>query len=357
MKIIICSKSVSSSKGGVERVSSILVDRLRCHKSVSSVSTVSSFRDLIAEFIHSIISIVQRRDRGLVICSGFSAVCFLLFPFCKKVFFLHGFYDPITVKTSSSSRLVIHSFFYNRVLLLYISLIRPILVAPSPHSGLVNSVLLKTSSINIIPWGGFAVHTNVDVKAHAQRDIQLLYHGRMSPEKLNPSIFVQCIKSLLLSAKSLDIAPFTVAISGKVDVPLIQNIRFLLASDSSLDCIELLVIDSPDDDQVIELMCNSKFFFNSHPWEAFGISLVEAIQSGCVLMLPSTAPILSLIHKDSFLRFKHPVDGKVICASQPFLLDAPHDFFSYDAPMYARRYRRTFSWDETASQLINVSCH
>ena len=346
MDILIVSKSISKTNGGVERVNSALLHHFARSQVVSRVKHCSSFRCLIKSALLDCISfsISTNSPRKLIIASGFSSFAFLIFPFRQKIFLLHGFYDPLTID-NANFRLKTRAWIYTYLLLPFISVLDCELVAPSFHSALVNSLYTRKSAINVIPWGGFPDSLEVQPKPFNCRDIDILYHGRITPEKLNMTALATC--ALELSNITTPSRLVKIVLSGSFGSLNEFHFRGTLDDLLGESNYALDIHDNPSDPEYIELMCNSKYFFNGHPWEAFGLSLLEALQSGSILLVPATTPLISHIQKASFIRYLPQYSPTISILDAEFLKE------NYDSVAMASYYRNTFTWKHAVDLFLD----
>ena len=144
-------------------------------------------------------------------------------------------------------------------------------------------------------------------------------------------------------------------ISGSGNIELAIDFAEKLKHELDPSKIQIDIQSNLKDNQVKKILCDSKFLLNFHEWEAFGLSLVEALQCGCQLLVPNTTPLLMQIHKSSFIRFRDKsnyLDNNIVFFDEiDTLLKGTK---TYNSKKMSAFYIKKFSWENCVKNICNL---
>ncbi|MDB9414018.1 glycosyltransferase [Microcystis aeruginosa] len=325
-KDILLSGSLSG-RGGIQTTNLELKDIL-----TKNDCDVDIFNDPSELFM-----ILQKRK--VYDASIFSSYYIFYAPFIRskiKIFNTHGFYLP-----NSPHRL--KAFVYP-IFLRFARLMNCVFIAPSPMSLLVNSYHCS-DKVYCIPWGysESKVAAISDISEFSQRDIDILFIGRFTEEKVNLASLETIIKFFLTLRESLKIS---IAGAGSMETRIMNFIEYV--NSTYQNRVIFSYHGSVTDDVVRQLMNSSKFFINMHPFEAFGLSLLDAAASGMRLIIPLGTGLIPFLESSSIIPLEYFLNNRYHTALE-FKVNS-----LYDSKVMAIEYRKRLNWQIVCDSYLEI---
>ena len=223
----------------------------------------------------------------------FSGLSILLAPFfisCKKhIFLTHGFYvfEYINNEFLRSFKRILYEFFISNSLNIFKWVF---CIAPSPISGLVNSLKLS-KKISIVQWGVDDEYINYALIDKSYR-YHLTFLGRPNSQKIKKNSIDIIIKlfinsKIVNSPKDLKIA-FVIPKLNKYSKSIINQLE-------EIHNCKIDIYENKSNKMKREILSETLYLFSCYEWEAFGITYIEALCMGCNILIPSTSPIIPMI--------------------------------------------------------------
>jgi len=337
-KVIIVGNS--SGRGGVQSVHRNL---LRTYEKQNyNVYLISNLKSFIRYIFSS------KKD---VIVVYFSGLSILLSPFFlthkKHVFFSHGFYVNENIKDS------IVRFFkkqiYERIInisLFWYSWVY--CISPSPTSALVNS-LRFSRKIYVVPWGVDNSFSKYPINKNKTYKYHLSFLGRPNPQKLKKSSIDIFMKLFLKSKIVKNTSEINISFLIPKDNKYSRDLIYYLEKTYGCKINKFINLEN---ENIQYILSETLYFFNCYEWEAFGITIIEALCSGCNILIPSTAPILPFIENISnppIYKYTSPeiMNGKLFNNNKKLAKLRP-------SINKVKHYRKIFTWNMVINEIHNI---
>jgi len=272
----------------------------------------------------------------------------LFFRAYKQIFFAHGFY---IFEGNKSINRYIKRYLYDCIITNLLFFYRWVYcIAPSPTSSLVNSIIFN-KQVSVIPWPVGEDFLNFELKENIFK-YHFTFLGRFNSQKINEiglnTIMRRFIASNILCKKEKIKVAFLIP---KFNSYTSKIKKFL---EEEFNCIIDIII-CPETKKVCQVLSETLYFFNCFEWEAFGLTIIEALCMGCNVIIPSTSPILPIIDNLE--------DSPVYKYTSSNLLD--YKIFDNQRKLTNKRmsientnyYRRLFNWEsfiDGVNQKLNI---
>ena len=306
-----------------------------------NVQNIYNLNSLIRIFFNKKIKI------KIVYFSGLSIVFAPLFFKCKKQIFLtHGFY--IFEEYNFNIYRFFKKFIYEFVVFFSLFIYRWIIcIAPSPISGLINSIKFSRK-IYIVPWGVNNQYIK-DPIPNENYKYHLTFLGRANSQKLNiiqlEDIIKIILKSKIINKKNNLYISFVIPKFNKHSKYIINYLKENY--DFNID-----IHIGKSNSQIRSILSETLYYFNCYEWEAFGLTNIEALCMGCNILIPSTSPILPIVesiknapvykyHARSLLSKSNLKNNLKLSKKRP-------------SNKYIEYYRSLFNWDTIINEIHKI---
>lgn len=254
----------------------------------------------------------------------------------KHIFFVHGFY---IFEGNKSIKRYIKKYLYELIISNLLLLYRWVYcLAPSPTSSLVNSIKFN-KEVSVIPWPVGEDFLNFELKENIFK-YHFTFLGRFNSQKINEI----CLNTIMRRFIASNILFKNEKIKVAFLIPKFNSYTSKIKKflEEEFDCIIDIFI-YPETEKVCQVLSQTLYFFNCFEWEAFGLTIIEALCMGCNVIIPSTSPILPIIDNLE--------DSPVYKYTSSSLLN--YKIFDNQRKLTNKRmsrensnyYRKLFSWD------------